>query len=365
MADVSYDITRGAAVVFTGEVTELVVRNAVTPAAEIVQAINDRLNPDDCPNGVHVRIPATAKLRLNDEVTVTLRGAPGGGTMTQTAKVTQTQAGGELIVVLPKSVAQANIGRTISLEYSLKRANGGAQEVAPPARFDVVAVPGKGQLLVMGARNLFGDPLASRTAQFMSSFVRATRQPVKALWKYDDESEVTLATTFRDRRPWMTLQVSTQDDVVTLNPVNIFRIGIGGNAQGQMMALTNRGSVVSWGANAPAVTGAMPSTLYTLDDVIDVASTNYAFALRRLNGRIAVWGHASSCRPILRRVSISSCPERRRRTRLPPSRRTKRLWRGGMPITAARCRMILQALPILRRRPRRRPQFARVAAMAR
>ncbi|BET11069.1 hypothetical protein [Pandoraea sputorum] len=293
MADVSYDITRGAAVVFTGEVTELVVRNAVTPAAEIVQAINDRLNPDDCPNGVHVRIPATAKLRLNDEVTVTLRGAPGGGTMTQTAKVTQTQAGGELIVVLPKSVAQANIGRTISLEYSLKRANGGAQEVAPPARFDVVAVPGKGQLLVMGARNLFGDPRASHTAQYISSFIRATRQPVKALWKYDDESEVTLATTFRDRRPWMTLQVSTQDDVVTLNPVNIFAVGTTTNAAGQMMALTNRGSVVTWGANSANATGVMPSTLYTLDDVIDVASTNYAFALRRLNGRIAVWGNAS------------------------------------------------------------------------
>ncbi|WP_157661516.1 RCC1 domain-containing protein [Burkholderia ubonensis] len=291
--DVHYEVTRGGAPIVQGSALELTVRQVELPQATIEEAKGDKLNPDDCPNGAHVELGASAKFRASDQVIFYWRGQPGDGTFSRTVTVKPEEAGGSLEIVVPLTAVQVNVNHSVSLEYMVKRTNGAPDEIAPPAVFDVISMPGSGELVVFGARNNSSIYRSSSVSQYLSAFQKTTLQNLNAQWRYEDESDWTLAHSFKDTRPWMPLKVRSQDDSVTLNPVNITGSGTDSATRGAsaLVAHLNRGNVIGWGVVAHG--GSVPPTIITYDDVVEVSATQSAFAVRRTNGRIAVWGNTA------------------------------------------------------------------------
>ncbi|WP_150791544.1 hypothetical protein [Pandoraea iniqua] len=291
--DVHYEVTRAGTVIIVSTALELSIRQSDPPAAILLEAVGDSVNPDDCLDGAHVQLPAGAKFRAGDKVSFRWHGLSGAGTFTKTITVADAEAGGPLEVVVPHATVAANVNGTVSLEYTISRANGAEDETAPPAILDVVAVPGSGELLVLGARGSDNVCFGYGKPQYVSTFQKSSRQGLNAQWRYDDEVDWTLAHSFRDVRPWMPLRVRSADDTLTLNPANITGSGVQESALGYaaFVAHLNKGNVVGWGSAAHGAT--VPSTIVTYDDVIETSSTEGAFAVRRSNGRIAVWGNTA------------------------------------------------------------------------
>ena len=83
----------------------------------------------------------------------------------------------------------------------------------------------------------------------------------------------------------------SQGDLVTLNPANI--IGNGNdtytNADAAQVAHRDTGDVIGWGNAAYGAN--IPSTIITMDDIVEVSSTRSAYAARRTNNHVVVWGN--------------------------------------------------------------------------
>ncbi|MEB0088575.1 hypothetical protein QN365_18350, partial [Pseudomonas sp. RTI1] len=261
---------------------------AKLPAPIIVEAKGtDTLNPNDALSGATVLIGAGAALQKGDTVLLDWRGQPGPGSIKLTVPVT---GNGELRIPVVYATVHANDGFSIELDYTVLRAAGSTDGPSNLAEYNVLSQAGSGTLNVMGARYSRSSYRASGAARLLSAFDAKTQQPLMAQWQYQGETTETTATTLRDSQPWKPLRVSSANDSVTLNPANIIGNGIDTEIAGRaaLVALRNSGDMVAWGH--PDTGAKIPSTIITLSDIVEVRSTRSAYAGRRINGQVVVWG---------------------------------------------------------------------------
>jgi hypothetical protein len=267
-------------------------RLPVATLREATGSQKDQLNPDDVyPNGATVVIPATAQLKIDDEITVTVVGKT---TTPYTHKVLATEADKELSVIkVAHAVISANLNDSIALSYEVKRKAGGTDGPSVPTVYDVRRVIGSGSLKIMGARYNRSTYRASSATRVLSAFNATTGQPLQAQWKYASDVEWLTAATWRDTSPQQPLQVRTADDLVTLNPANIIGNGIDTTVTGLSAFVAHRdvGDVVGWGNAAYGAN--IPSTIITMDDIVEVSCTRSAYAARRANSAVVTWGTAA------------------------------------------------------------------------
>ncbi|WP_409317181.1 RCC1 domain-containing protein [Pseudomonas sp. KCJK9016] len=248
----------------------------------------DQLNPDDVyPDGATVVIPASARLKTSDEITVTVEGQT---TTTYPHTVTAGQADKELAVIkVPHSVINANDGRSIALSYEIKRKAGGTDGPSDPTVYDVRKVIGSGKLRVMGARYNKGIYRESNSSSLISAVNAQTLQRVQAEWKYADDSTWTTAEVWVDTDPYAPLQVRTSDDQVTLNRVNIFGTGGPGTLanDGAFVALRDKNNLAAWGN--PLNGQKIPPTFQTFTDIAKAACSGSSYAVIRTNNFTVAW----------------------------------------------------------------------------
>ncbi len=262
------------------------------PVATLKEATGpqqDQLNPDDVyPNGATVVIPANAQLKTDDEITVTIVGKT---TTPLWHKVLAAQEDKELALIkVPHALISANIDLSISMSYVIKRKAGGQDGPSNPTVYDIRQVIGVGTLKIMGARYNRSTYRASSATRLLSAFNATTGQPLQAQWKYASDNEWKTAATWRDSSPQESLQVRTAEDQVTLNSANIIGNGIDTTVTGLAAFVAHRdvGDVVGWGNAAYGAN--IPSTIITMDDIVEVSCTRSAFAARRVNGAVVAWG---------------------------------------------------------------------------
>ncbi|APD13562.1 hypothetical protein RO07_24730 [Pandoraea pulmonicola] len=291
---VSYSLWRAGKRYASSLPLTLTVQQGGLPAATIDQARGSTLDPADCPDGATVRLDRSGGFQTGDQITLLWQGAPGPGSVTANHTVSDAEQGGDVTLSVQQATVQADVGQTVTLEYTVIRAGNPTAEQSPPSLYDVIAQPGQGQLLVMGARNGPNGMRQQFLSHHLSAFDKITSQPLNAQWRYDDEYNWKLGTSFKDTRPWVPLNVRSQDDTVTIQPVNI--AGTGSNTSASnlaaMAALLNNGGVIGWGTTGYGAD--VPSTILTYNDVVEMVSTEAAFAVRRSNGRLAAWGNAGT-----------------------------------------------------------------------
>ncbi|MCU0121833.1 hypothetical protein N8H74_26550 [Pseudomonas sp. B2M1-30] len=259
---------------------------------EATGAQEDQLNPDDVyPGGATVVIKASAHLKEDDQITVTVEGKT-NTTYSHTVKL--SEADKELSSIkVPYSVISANEGDAIALSYIVKRKTGGTDGPSTPTEYDVRKVIGSGHLKVLGARYNRSTYRASSASRVLSSFNATTGQALQAEWKYANQSDWTTASTWRDTEPQEPLQVRTTDDQCTLNPANIIGNGVDTEVAGNAAFVAHRdfGDVVGWGKAAYGAS--IPATIITMTDIVEVSCTRSAYAARRANSAVVVWGTAA------------------------------------------------------------------------
>lgn len=259
---------------------------------EATGAQKDQLNPDDVyPNGATVVIAASAQLKTDDEITVTVAGKT---TTPHPHTVLSTEADKELTSIkIPHARINAEEGGEIALSYTVERAAGSSDGPSDPTVYDVRKVIGSGTLKVLGARYNRSTYRASSATRILSAFNANTGQPLVAEWKYPSGSQWSSGTTWRDTAPHEPLQVRTADDLVTLNPANIIGNGIDTTVTGLAAFVAHRdvGDVVGWGNAAYGAT--IPSTIITMDDIVEVSCSRSAYAARRANSAVVAWGTAA------------------------------------------------------------------------
>ncbi|MGW8462400.1 hypothetical protein [Pseudomonas sp. CLCA07] len=252
----------------------------------------DQINPDDVfPLGATVVIPASAQLKTDDEITVTVEGKT---TVTYPHTVLADQADKELAVIkVAHAFILAQLDDSIALSYTVKRKAGGTDGPSAATVYDVHKVISAGTLKVLGARFNRSTYRASSASRVLSAFNATTGQPIQAQWKYPDDTQWTTAPTWRDSHPQEPLQVRSADDQLTLNPANIIGNGADTTVTGQAAFVAHRdvGDVVGWG-NA-AYGASIPPTIITMDDIVEVSCTRSAYAARRANSAVVVWGTAA------------------------------------------------------------------------
>ncbi|SFW84125.1 hypothetical protein [Pseudomonas sp. NFACC04-2] len=261
----------------------------------IDQALGNQLDPADTPNGATVRIPAEVNLLEGDSGEVRWVGLPGAGSINVPFTISASEEGQSKTVPVPKSVVEANVDQTITLDYTLRR-QGGLPLPSEPAAYDIRRQVGSGRLLVMGARGtsnaLHWTTVAS--SRLLTALNAVTQQPLEALWQYEgDSGDPIRSAVFHDKQPWRLLHVRTSEDEVRVNPANLFgcgnfKIHDPSQAWGAFIARRNQGNLIGWGV--PGHGGAVPSTIATLTDIVGVAHAAYAFAAWRANGRVVAWG---------------------------------------------------------------------------
>ncbi|MGY2442754.1 RCC1 domain-containing protein [Pseudomonas sp. SDO52101_S400] len=268
------------------EATEFTLPDATF--REATGAQKDQLNPDDVhPNGATVVIPASALLKTDDEITVTVEGQT---TTTYPHTVLAGQADKELSVIkVPHSVINANEGRDIALSYEIERKAGGTDGPSNPTVYDVRKVIGSGKLRVMGARYNKGIYRETSSSRLISAFNADTLQRVQAEWKYADDSTWKKAEIWADTNPYAPLQVRTSDDQVTLNRVNVFGTGGPGTPanDGAFVALRDKNNLAAWGNSSNGQN--IPPTILTFTDNAWVACSGSSYAVIRTNNFTVAW----------------------------------------------------------------------------
>ncbi|TDV49381.1 hypothetical protein EDF87_10427 [Pseudomonas helmanticensis] len=252
----------------------------VATFSEATGAQKDQLNPDDIyPNGATVVIAATALLKEDDEITVTVEGKT---TTTHPHKVLWAEAGKELTSIkIPHARIEAEDGGEIALSYKVDRKAGGTDGPSDPTVYDVRKVVVKDKLKVLGARLNHNRYEAFGTTRILSAF-SDTDQPIEAEWKYSSDIDWKTASTWSDDSPNEPLHVRTADAQLTLNPVNITANG------SAILAQRDEGDLVGWGK---AESGAnIPPHIALLKDIVGVSATNADFAIRRADGEVLAWG---------------------------------------------------------------------------
>ncbi|WP_342653352.1 Ig-like domain-containing protein [Pseudomonas sp. F3-2] len=249
------------------------------------------LDPGTVVNGAHVTIGAEAQLKPEDEVTLDWAGQAGDGSVSPVKKAT---VAGEMKFDIAYATVAANNGHSVTLHYSVKRADGTTEGPSPDAVYDIKSTVGAGLLKIMGARFNRGSYRASATPRRISAFNSTTGAALSAQWQYEGDGDVwTQGTSFRDTHPELVLRVRTSDDLVALNPANIIGSGNDTTVVGDAAVVAHRDTsdVIGWGN--PANGAQIPPTVITMDDIVEVTCTRSAYAARRQNGYVVAWGLAA------------------------------------------------------------------------
>ncbi|MND36134.1 hypothetical protein D3C80_267850 [compost metagenome] len=273
-------------------VLSFAVAESATPplAAPVVAEANDEgvIDPNAVTLGATVVIDATTELVVGDKVRVVVR-----GTVADEKTHTVTVAGEQRFTVAYE-VIKGNENGSIEVQYHVQRGGAEPEEPSPSAQYDVRVVVGAGQLKILGARFNRSTYRSSASPRYLQAFHAVSGQPVLAEWKYSTDAQWAAASQWRDIQPHLPLQVRTADDQLTLNPANIIGSGADTALTGTaaFVALRDDGRVRGWGNQA---FGALiPSTIRTYDDIVEVSCTTSAYAVRRLNGNVVVWGNATN-----------------------------------------------------------------------
>lgn len=270
------------------------VQGAVLPLPTFVEAVDGNLNPDDVPVGATVLIDASARLRVNDLVTVRIAYPGGAKTFPQTVQV----GGAALRVPVPAADVRALINQTVSLTYTVFRSPNGPSEPSGASTYTISRVIGAGTLRIFGARYNASTYRASGSSRVISAFNARTLRPILAEWRYDGDAQWQAGTTWLDREPWRLLRVRSTTDAVVLNPTNVVGTGndavVNGTAAFASMIENNpvtpgRYQLVTWGMTGWGGRG--PGI--TLNDVVEVSATRGACAARLSNGNLVCWGAAA------------------------------------------------------------------------
>ncbi|NYH07454.1 hypothetical protein [Pseudomonas moraviensis] len=270
-----------------------VVSQAFTlPIAKFKEALGDQLNPDHVTAGATVIIDASAQLKADDEVIVTVTGQPPTTLPAYTIK--PGEADKELSSIkVAHGVILAEDGNSIELTYIVKRKAGGTDGPSVPAVYDVRKVIAAGKLKVMGARHNRSVYWASRASRWLMAFDATTGKPIQAEWKYANGSTWTKGSIWLDTSPQEPLQVRTADDQLTLSEANIFGDGSDTTITGQaaFVALRDKNNMAGWGLAANG--GAIPPTIITMDDIVEVSCTRSTYAARRSNNTTIAWSNTA------------------------------------------------------------------------
>jgi hypothetical protein len=107
-------------------------------------------------SGAVVKVPRYGGMAVGDTVFASWRGAPGSGSHITDPQVLQKL--GEMSLSVPKNVAIANAGRSVTVVYHVTRAEGGEKRESPPYTFNVVVELRLGPPTVTGVVGGILDP---------------------------------------------------------------------------------------------------------------------------------------------------------------------------------------------------------------
>jgi hypothetical protein len=134
------------------QVGELVL---IPPSVDGV--VGNALDPFILPaSGAVVKVPRYGGMAVGDTVFASWRGAPGSGSHITDPQVLQKL--GEMSFSVPKNVAIANAGRSVTVVYHVTRAEGGEKRESPPYTFNVVVELRLGPPTVTGVVGGILDP---------------------------------------------------------------------------------------------------------------------------------------------------------------------------------------------------------------
>ena len=294
----SYRLFRNTVPVGSSKIASAIVIGMALepPAPSVKEAVGGQINLINVPNGATAQIPIEADLAAGDSGVVRWVGLPGIGSIAVPFDVLLGDVGSIKEVPVPRSVVEANVDQSITLDYTLRRQDSSSPIPSKRAVYDVRRQAGSGLLLVMGARGTSNSLHWSTVGvpRWLSALNKSTLQPLEAFWQYEgDSSDPIRGALFRDNKPWRLLRAWTSDDEVRINPANLFGAGsydISKPSQlwGAFVARRNQGNLVGWGVAGHG--GEIPSTIATFTDIVSVAHAAYAFAARRQNGRVVAWG---------------------------------------------------------------------------
>ncbi|AKC71610.1 RCC1 domain-containing protein [Pandoraea oxalativorans] len=290
---VSYEVRRGGNVIGSGTATAFVIKMTELPAVVIVEANGDNLDPDDVPvTGATAEIAETAVFVLGDIVTLFWEGATDYQVPHTIAAV---DVGKALRLMIPKAYVDASNGSVASVYYTIVRKVGGHTETSPTATYDVGRELGRGDLLVLGARNGSAAYRASSSPRYLRAVSATTRQDIVVEWRYKDDVTAFTGSSFLDTQPWRSLSVRTEDASTSIRPVHLAGTGTdsasttGAAAFGALLKQTGpyAWGHLSWGAN-------IPSDYIGMDGFVEISTTPSSMAARLYNGTVVAWGQANT-----------------------------------------------------------------------
>ncbi|WP_145534648.1 RCC1 domain-containing protein [Yersinia thracica] len=260
------------------------------PAPTVDQAVGNTITLRQVPaSGATVTIPAGAKLKESDEIALSWTGSNPTNTYKSIHPVTNLESGLSLTLTIPYEYVAASKGELISVDYSIKRANGGMQFFSPKNSYNVVSVPVSGKLKVMGARFTPGNSygFGNINSKYITALSSDTNKPLDgAEWQYAGDTAWVSGRRFRDVSPERVLRVRTADDSVTLSACNV--AGNGVMVDPAFAVRSNNGHITAWGSSI--LGGDVPATFLTLDDIVYIAASQTAFVALRSNKRAVSWG---------------------------------------------------------------------------
>lgn len=137
--------------------TLLQVGELVLIAPSVDGVVGNALDPVLLPaSGAVVKVPRYGGMAVGDSVFVSWRGSPGSGSHITDPQALQKL--GEMSFSVPKNVAMANAGRSVTVVYHVTRAEGGEKRESPPYTLNVVVELRLGQPTVTGVVGGILDP---------------------------------------------------------------------------------------------------------------------------------------------------------------------------------------------------------------
>ncbi|HCN64548.1 MAG TPA: hypothetical protein DIT33_14305 [Pseudomonas sp.] len=136
---VSYTLTRGGTKRYDSRVLSLFIGSAddkLLPPPVVTEADKtfNTLDPDDVTTPyAHVVIKATdVNVAVDDQVVLNWAGSNPGGSYAYTEDISGSEAGKAVTFDVPKAFVDANLGGTITVEYTVIRALGGSRQPSHP-----------------------------------------------------------------------------------------------------------------------------------------------------------------------------------------------------------------------------------------
>jgi len=299
--DLRYEIQRadGGPDETSDAVTYSVVREVVPlPLPEILEANGNQLDPDDVLAGATVSIAAEAQFEEHDKVVVRVIGSAEGGSTSVTHWIDTGEGGNAVTVTLPYEVIKANEAASFTLSYNITRAAGGPIEQSDSVTYFVISQVDDGPLRVMGARFAANYHRAIAAPRMLSAISEQTELPMRAEWRYEGETEWTVATQWLDDKPSLKLYVRSRSETWECRPANVFGNG-GTDGYGTRAAFAvmrdevvpgnGKVDVVAWGYGEWG--GTLNDAIKGTDAVVELSASGSAYAARLRNGSIVCWGN--------------------------------------------------------------------------